>query len=55
LEPTLARLRESGVDERLPENLRLRAALDRLAADLKRLPVELAQARESIRRTRKKT
>jgi trigger factor len=45
---TRARLRESGAYERLREDLRLRAALDRLAADVKRIPVELAEARESI-------
>ncbi len=47
-EQTVARLRETGAYERLREDLRLRAALDRLAADVKRIPVELAQARESI-------
>jgi trigger factor len=47
-EQTVAELRESGAYERLREDLRLRAALDRLAADVKRIPVELAQARESI-------
>jgi trigger factor len=45
---TVARLRESGGYERLREDLRLRAALDRLAAEVKRIPVELAEARESI-------
>jgi len=45
---TIARLRETGGYERLREDLRLRAALDRLAADVKRIPVELAQARDSI-------
>jgi trigger factor len=45
---TIARLRETGSYERLREDLRLRAALDRLAADVKRIPVELAQARDSI-------
>ena len=44
----VAQLRESGAYERLREDLRLRAALDRLAADVKRIPVELAEARESI-------
>jgi trigger factor len=47
-EATVAQLRESGAYERLREDLRLRAALDRLAADVKRIPVELAEARESI-------
>ncbi len=47
-EQALVKLRESGAYERLREDLRLRAALDRLAADVKRIPVELAEARESI-------
>jgi trigger factor len=45
---TIQQLRDTGTYERLREDLRLRAALDRLAADVKRIPVELAQARESI-------
>ena len=47
-EQAVARLQESGGYERLREDLRLRAALDRLAADVKRIPVDLAQVRESI-------
>jgi trigger factor len=47
-ETTVAELREAGAYERLREDLRLRAALDRLAGDVKRIPVELAEARESI-------
>ena len=47
-EQTVARLRETGAYERLREDLRLRAALDRLAEDVKRIPVELAEARDSI-------
>jgi trigger factor len=47
-EQTVERLRESGAYERLREDLRLREALDRLAADVKRIPIEVAQARESI-------
>ena len=47
-EQALQRLRESGAYERLREDLRLRAALDRLSAEVKRIPGELAQARESI-------
>jgi trigger factor len=47
-EATVAQLRETGSYERLREDLRLRAALDRLAGDVKRIPVELAEARESI-------
>jgi hypothetical protein len=46
-EQALVKLRESGAYERLREDLRLRAAFDRLAPDVKRIPVELAQARES--------
>jgi trigger factor len=45
---TITRLRDSGAYEQLRDDLRLRAALDRLASDAKRIPVELAEARESI-------
>ncbi|MFL5938173.1 MAG: trigger factor [Gaiellaceae bacterium] len=45
---TITRLRETGGYERLREDLRLRAALDRLAGEVTRIPVELAAARESI-------
>jgi trigger factor len=48
VEEAIAQLRESGAYERLREDLRLRGALDRLAQDVKRIPVELAEARESI-------
>src|SRR3954454_10155155 len=48
VDETITRLRETGGYERLREDLRLRAALDRLAGDVKRIPVELAGARESI-------
>ena len=48
VEATLVQLRDSGGYERLRDDLRLRAALDRLAADVKRIPAELAEARESI-------
>ena len=48
VDETMARLRETGGYERLREDLRLRSALDRLAGDVKRIPVELAAARESI-------
>jgi trigger factor len=37
-----------GRQELLREDLRLRAALDRLAADVKPIPVELAEAREKL-------
>jgi len=43
-----ARLRESGAYERLREDLRLRAALDRLASDAQRIPAELAEARDKL-------
>jgi trigger factor len=45
---TLQRLRESGRFETLREDLRLRNALDRIAAEVKRIPRELADAREAI-------
>jgi trigger factor len=48
VEDALTKLRETGTYERLRDDLRLRAALDRIAAGVKRIPVELAQARESI-------
>jgi trigger factor len=47
-EQALQELREHGTYERLREDLRLRAALDRLVAQVKRIPVEVARARESI-------
>jgi trigger factor len=39
---------EQGRPERLRADLRLRKALDRVAGEVKRIPVELARARESI-------
>jgi trigger factor len=45
---TLLRLRESGRFETLREDIRLRNALDRVAAEVKRIPRELADAREAI-------
>ena len=48
LTATLQELRENGGYERLREDLRLRAALDKLASEVKRIPVEVARARESI-------
>jgi trigger factor len=45
---TLQQLRESGRFEQLREDLRLRNALDRIAAEVKRIPRELADAREQI-------
>ena len=41
-------LRESGGYERLRADLRLKKALDEVAASVKRIPVELAQAREKL-------
>jgi len=44
----LQRLRDSGRFETLRDDLRLRDALDRVASEVKRIPRELAAARESI-------
>ena len=44
----ILRLRESGRFETLREDLRLRKALDRVASEVKRIPRELAAARESL-------
>jgi trigger factor len=45
---TLRRLRETGRFETLREDMRLRNALDRVVAEVKRIPRELADAREAI-------
>ncbi len=45
---TLLRLRETGRFEQLRDDLRLRNALDRIASEVKRIPRELADAREQI-------
>jgi trigger factor len=45
---SLLRLRESGRFETLREDIRLRNALDRVAAEVKRIPRELADARDAI-------
>jgi trigger factor len=47
-EETLVALRESGRFESLREDLRLRNALDRVAAEVKRIPLAQAEAREAI-------
>jgi trigger factor len=47
-EEMLVALRESGRFESLRDDLRLRQALDRVAADVKRIPLAQAEARESI-------
>jgi trigger factor len=47
-EQTLAALRENGRFEALREDLRLRNALDRVAAEVKRIPLAQAEAREAI-------
>ncbi|MFL5959768.1 MAG: trigger factor [Gaiellaceae bacterium] len=44
----LAALRESGRFEALRDDLRLRKALDRVAAEVKRIPLAQAEAREAI-------
>ena len=48
VDDTLLRLRETGRFEALRDDLRLRNALDRVAAEVKRIPRELADAREAI-------
>jgi trigger factor len=45
---SIKRVFESGNHEALRGDLRLRKALDRIAAEVKRLPAEVARARESI-------
>ncbi|MFL5943614.1 MAG: trigger factor [Gaiellaceae bacterium] len=45
---TLAALRESGRFETLREDLRLRNALDRVAGEVKRIPLAQAEARDAI-------
>ena len=47
-EKLLGALRESGGAERVREDLRLRAALDRVASEVQRVPASLAAAREAI-------
>lgn len=47
-ERLLTALREGGGAERVRDDLRLRAALDRVAAEVKRVPASLAAAREAI-------
>ena len=44
----IARIWHGGAHERLRQDLRLRKALDRVAAEVKRIPVELARAREKL-------
>jgi trigger factor len=47
-EATLLKLRETGRFEQLRDDLRLRNALDRVASEVKRIPKELAEARDQI-------
>ena len=47
-EETLRELRERGTFESLRADLRLRKALDAVAADVRRIPVDLANAREKL-------
>jgi trigger factor len=44
----IAQVREAGRYEALRADLRLRDALDRISADVKRIPVELADARDKL-------
>jgi trigger factor len=44
----IAQVREAGRYEALRADLRLRDALDRIAADVKRIPMELAHARDKL-------
>jgi trigger factor len=48
VDDTLLKLRETGRFEALRDDLRLRNALDRVAGEVKRIPRELAAAREAI-------
>jgi trigger factor len=48
VDETLERLRESGRFETLREDMRLRNALDRVVSEVKRIPKELAEARDAI-------
>ena len=45
---TLLQLRDSGRFETLRDDLRLRNTLDRIASEVKRIPKELAEAREAL-------
>jgi trigger factor len=47
-EKVIEQLRESGLYEQERESLRMAAALDRIATEVKRIPLEQAQAREAI-------
>jgi hypothetical protein len=47
-EETMLQLRESGRIETLRDDIRLRNALDRVASEVKRIPRELAQARDAL-------
>jgi trigger factor len=47
-EALVAALRANGTFERLREDLRLRAALDRVASEVTRIPASLASAREQL-------
>ncbi len=47
-EETVARMRESGGFDQLRADLRLKTALDEIAAGVKRIPADLARARERL-------
>lgn len=54
-EETLSQLRHTGRIETLREDVRLRNALDRVASEVKRIPKQLAEAREAIWTPEKET
>jgi hypothetical protein len=45
---TLLQLRESGRIETLRDDIRMRNALDKVASEVKRIPRELAEARDAL-------
>jgi trigger factor len=47
-EETIRQVLESNLADRIRDDLRLRRALDRVAAEVKRIPVDLARAREKL-------
>jgi trigger factor len=47
-EETLVQLRESGRIEALRDDIRMRNALDQVATQVKRIPKELAEARDAL-------
>ena len=47
-EETVKAVLEGDAVDRIREDLRMRRALDRIASEVKRIPVELARAREQL-------